>query len=142
MESYLDLNTFAKTLTGKGYDGYFHTQGVYAGKLIDSIAGYLENCRRGADKLPSGNLLLNCYLQWSGDANPRIECSMWVKHLDGKFSLDRMELVKKDSFGQLIKKAELTNISVFSAPTSFEAIALTDEEQKLRADQSHKRYKR
>ena len=43
MEALSDLSTFAKILTDKGYNGYFHTQGAYAGKLKDSISEYLEN---------------------------------------------------------------------------------------------------
>jgi hypothetical protein len=54
MEVKSDLYTLAKILTEKGYDGYFHTQGAYAGKLKESISEYLVNCRNGtevADKL-------------------------------------------------------------------------------------------
>ncbi|WP_228459896.1 hypothetical protein [Chryseobacterium muglaense] len=67
MEALSDLNTFAKTLTEKGYNGYFHTQGAYAGKLKDSISNYLESCQKGADTLPKKDLLLTGYLQWSGE---------------------------------------------------------------------------
>jgi hypothetical protein len=35
-----------KILTDKGYNGYFHTQGAYAGKLKDSISEYLESCQK------------------------------------------------------------------------------------------------
>ncbi len=103
MEALSDLSTFAKILTDKGYNGYFHTQGSYAGKLKDSISEYLESCQKGADTLPKQDLLLTGYLQWSGDDKPRVECSMWVKYLNGKFSLSRMEVAKKDGFGQLLK---------------------------------------
>ena len=77
MEALSDLNTFAKILTEKGYNGYFHTQGAYAGKLKDSISEYLENCQKGADSLPKQDLLLTGYLQWSGENKPRVECNMW-----------------------------------------------------------------
>lgn len=40
MEAISNLNAFAKILTDKGYNGYFHTQGAYAGKLKDSISEY------------------------------------------------------------------------------------------------------
>lgn len=36
----LDLDTFAKTLTEKGYDGYFLTDGGYPDKLKDSISRF------------------------------------------------------------------------------------------------------
>ncbi|MCA6441077.1 MULTISPECIES: hypothetical protein [unclassified Arcicella] len=140
MEALSDLNTFAKILTDKGYNGYFHTQGAYAGKLKDSISKYLENCQKGADTLPEQNLLLTGYLQWSGEDKPRVECNMWVKYQDGKFSLNKMEVIKKDGFGQLLKKSELANLSVLSAPKAMEAVALVND-PKLNTANSPKRFK-
>lgn len=141
MEALSDLNTFAKILNDKGYNGYFHTQGAYAGKLKESISDYLESCQKGTDSLPKQDLLLTGYLQWSGEDKPRVECRMWVKYLNGKFSLSRMEIAKKDSFGQLLKKSELTNLSVISAPKLTEAIALVNDEQKQNLGSSSKRFK-
>ncbi len=141
MEALSDLSTFAKILTDKGYNGYFHTQGAYAGKLKDSISEYLESCQKGADTLPKQDLLLTGYLQWSGDDKPRVECSMWVKYLNGKFSLNRMEVARKDQFGQLLKKSELTNLSVISAPKLTEAVALVNDAPKQMAGKSPKRFK-
>ena len=141
MEALSDLSTFAKILTDKGYNGYFHTQGAYAGKLKDSISEYLESCQKGADTLPKQDLLLTGYLQWSGDDKPRVECSMWVKYLNGKFALSRMEVAKKDGFGQLLKKSELVNLSVISAPKLTEAVALVNDEPKQKASKSPKRFK-
>ena len=91
--------------------------------------------------MPKQDLLLTGYLQWSGDDNPRVECSMWVKYLNGKFSLSRMEVAKKDGFGQLLKKSELANLSVMSAPKLTEAIALVNDEQKQNLGSSSKRFK-
>ena len=141
MEALSDLSTFAKILTDKGYNGYFHTQGAYAGKLKDSISEYLESCQKGADTLPKQDLLLTGYLQWSGDDKPRVECSMWVKYLNGKFSLNKMEVARKDQFGQLLKKSELTNLSVISAPKAAEVVALVNDELKQKAGKSPKRFK-
>lgn len=141
MEALSDLKTFAKILTDKGYNGYFHTQGAYAGKLKDSISEYLESCQKGADTLPKQDLLLTGYLQWSGDDKPRVECSMWVKYLNGKISLSRMEIAKKDGFGQLLKKSELSNLSVISAPKLKEAVALVNDEPKQQAGKSPKCFK-
>ena len=141
MEALSDLSTFAKILTDKGYNGYFHTQGSYAGKLKDSISEYLESCQKGADTLPKQDLLLTGYLQWSGDDKPRVECSMWVKYLNGKFSLNKMEVARKDQFGQLLKKSELTNLSVISAPKAAEVVALVNKKQKQKAGKSPKRFK-
>ena len=141
METLSDLNTFAKILTDKGYNGYFHTQGAYAGKLKESISDYLESCQKGTDSLPKQDLLLTGYLQWLGEDKPRVECSMWVKYLNGKFSLSRMEVAKKDGFGQLLKKSELTNLSVISTPKAAEVIALVNDEQKQKAGKSPKRLK-
>ena len=141
MEALSDLNTFAKILTDKGYNGYLHTQGAYAGKLKDSITDYLESCQKGADSLPKQDLLLTGYLQWSGEDKPRVECSMWVQYLNGKFSLNKMEVAKKDRFGQLLKKSELANLSVISAPKAVEAVALVNDEPKQKAGNSPKRFK-
>ena len=141
METLSDLNTFAKILTDKGYNGYFHTQGAYAGKLKESISDYLESCQKGKDSLSKQDLLLTGYLQWSGDDKPRVECSMWVKYLNGKFSLSRMEVAKKDGFGQLLKKSELPNLSVISAPKLTEAVALVNDAPKQMAGKSPKRFK-
>lgn len=141
MEALSDLSTFAKILTDKGYNGYFHTQGAYAGKLKDSISEYLESCQKGTDTLPKQDLLLTGYLQWSGDDKPRVECSMWVKHLNGKFSLSRMEVAKKDGFGQLLKKSVLANLSIISAPKLTEAVALVNDAPKQQAGKSPKRFK-
>ncbi|AZA56911.1 hypothetical protein [Chryseobacterium shandongense] len=141
METLSDLNTFAKILTDKGYNGYFHTQGAYAGRLKDTISDYIERCQKGTDSLPKQDLLLTGYLQWSGDDKPRVECSMWVKYLNGKFSLNKMEVARKDQFGQLLKKSELTNLSVISAPKAAEVVALVNDELKQKAGKSPKRFK-
>ena len=141
MEALLDLNRFAKRLTEKGYDGYFHTQGAYAGKLKDSIIEYLESCKKGADSLPKEDLLLTSYLQWSGEDKTRVECRMWIQYLNDKFSLTRMEVAKKDGFGQLLKKTELLNLSVLSAPTAGEAVVSVDDESKQKTEKSLKRFK-
>jgi hypothetical protein len=141
MEALSDLNTFAKILTEKGYNGYFHTQGAYAGKLKDSISDYLESCQKGADTLPKQDLLLTGYLQWSGEDKPSVECSMWVNYLNGKFSLNRMEVARKDQFGQLLKKSELTNLSLIVVPNAVEVIALINDEQKQNVGKISKRFK-
>ena len=141
METLSDLNTFAKILTDKGYNGYFHTQGAYAGKLKESISDYLESCQKGTDSLPKQDLLLTGYLQWSGDDKPRVECSMWIKYLNGKFSLNKMEVARKDQFGQLLKKSELTNLSVISAPSASHAVDLVNDEQHKKTDKCPKRFK-
>jgi len=128
MEAISDLNTFAKILTDKGYNGYFHTQGAYAGKLKDSIGEYLESCRKGTEGAPKPELLVTGYLQWAGEDKPHVECSMWVKCLNEKFFLSKMEVAKKDQYGQLLKQSELTNLSVFTAPKAREAIAMVRDE--------------
>ncbi|EEI90740.1 hypothetical protein HMPREF0765_3656 [Sphingobacterium spiritivorum ATCC 33300] len=141
METLSDLNTFAKILTEKGYNGYFHTQGAYAGKLKESISDYLESCQKGADTLPKQDLLLTGYLQWSGEDKASVECSMWVNYLNGKFSLNRMEVARKDQFGQLLKKSELTNLSLIVVPNAVEVIALVNDEQKQNVGKISKRFK-
>ncbi|WP_312336619.1 hypothetical protein [Sphingobacterium sp.] len=140
MEALSDLNAFAKILTEKGYNGYFHTQGAYAGKLKDSIGDYLESCRNGTESAAKPELLLTGYLQWSGDDKPRVECSMWGKHLNGKFFLDRMEIARKDRFGQLLKQSTLTSLSVVTVPKATEAIAMVSEAPKQQAVRSGRRF--
>ncbi|MES2267060.1 MAG: hypothetical protein V4520_09885 [Bacteroidota bacterium] len=141
MEALSDLNTFVKILTDKGYNGYFHTQGAYAGKLKDSISEYLENSHKAIESSSKQDLLLTGYLQWSGEDKPSVECTMWVKYLNGKFSLNKMEIERKDQFGQLLKKSRLENLSVISVPKAVEAIVLVNDEQRQKAVKSSKRFK-
>lgn len=141
METLLDLDTFAKILTDKGYNGYFHTQGGYAGKLKDSIGEYLESFKKEADSLPQEDLLLTGYLQWLGEDKPSVRCIMLVKYLNGKFSLNRMEVARKDQFGQLLKKLELTGLSVLSVPNATHAVALVSDQQQQKTENSPKRFK-
>jgi hypothetical protein len=52
---------------------------------------------------------------------------MCVKHLNGKFSLQKMEISRKDRYGQLLKHSELTNLSVITVPKATEAIAMVSD---------------
>lgn len=140
MEAKSDLNTFVKILTAKGYDGYFHTQGAYAGKLEDSISEYLENCRNGKEVVPKSPLLLTSFLQWAGDDKPYVECCMWVKYLNGKFFLNKMEVSRKNQFGQLLKQTELTNLSEVTVPKAKEVIAMVSDAPKQKAVHKQKRF--
>jgi hypothetical protein len=141
MDTLSDLDTFSKILNDKGYNGYFHTQGAYAGKLKDSIGEYLESCQKGTNSLPKQDLLLTGYLQWTGEDKPRVECSMWVRYVNGKFSLSKMEVAKKDRFGQLLKKSELSSLSTITAPKAVDAVALFNDEQQQKAGKSLKRFR-
>lgn len=141
MEESSELNTFTKILTEKGYSGYFHTKGAYAGKLKESISEYLNNCRKVTDRFPQQYLLLTGYLQWSGEDKPHVECMMRVKYQNNKFFLSSMEVSKKDRFGQLLKKTELTNLSAITAPTAVQAVALVNEVPKQEVHQSPKRFR-
>jgi len=140
MQAISDLNTFAKILTAKGYDGYFHTQGAYAGKLKDSINEYLENCRNGKEGVPKSPLLLTGFLQWAGDDKPYVECRMWVKYLNGKFFLNKMEVARKDQFGQLMKQTALTDLSVVTVPKAKEAIAMVSDAPEQKVVHRQKRF--
>ncbi|MFC7523494.1 hypothetical protein ACFQRK_06060 [Parapedobacter sp. GCM10030251] len=137
MEAISDLNTFAKILTAKGYDGYFHTQGAYAGKLKASISEYLANSPKGVVKQ---ELLLTCFLQWAGEDLPRIECLMRVKYLNGKFFLNSIEVAKKDRYGQVLKQSELTDLSVVTAPKAKEAIAMVSDALEQKTVHRQKRF--
>lgn len=70
-----------------------------------------------------GNFLLSTYLQWSGDDNQSIECNFWVRQENDGFDIQKMEIISKDRYGQLLKKSELKNLSINSIPTLKEAIA-------------------
>lgn len=123
MENSHNLDTFTRILTDKGYNGYFHTQGAYPGKLKESISAYLESCHSGVETSSKSMLLLTGYLQWAGNDKPSVQCHIWVKHQSGTFDLQKMEITKNDRFGQLLKHSELTNLSVTTVPKANEAIA-------------------
>jgi hypothetical protein len=128
MKQLLDLDTFAKTLTYKGYDGYFQTQGAYSGKIKESISSFLEACKNGMDKPMLPNILmLNAYLQWNGEDKPKVQCSMWVKYENGLFDVEKMDIERKDQYGHSLKKYELKNLTTGSVPASEEAIAQVSE---------------
>ena len=110
-----DLDAFSKIISDSGYTGYFTTQAAYPGKIKESISEYLENCKKGVEPLKT-ELMLKVYLQWSGEDKPRVECTMWVKHEKGNFDLLKMEIAKKDRFGQVLKHAALANLSVVALP--------------------------
>lgn len=128
MKQLLDLDTFTKILTDKGYDGYFLTEGTYPGKLKNSIGRFLEACRLGADKpLYSGSLSLRTYLDWKGADKPGVQCYMRVRYDGGQFDVQKMIIERTDRYGQSIKKAELTGLTTESVPAAKEAIACVTE---------------
>lgn len=125
MKQLLDLGTFTKVLTAKGYEGYFLTESAYPDKLKDSIGRLLEACKDGTDRLQQPDKIsLSTYLEWNGEDQPNVRCYMRVRYEDGKFDVQRMYIERKDSYGQLIKKSELTNLTTASVPPRKEAIAL------------------
>ena len=131
MKQALDLDTFAKILTDKGYDGYFHTEAAYPDKIKDSISRFLEAYNNGMDKPMLPNIMmLKTYLQWNGDDKPKVECNMWVKYEDGLFDVQKMEIERTDQYGHSMKKSVLTDLSTSSVPTRKEAIAQVSEKPK------------
>lgn len=144
MGQLLDLDTFAKTLTDKGYDGYFHTESCCAGKLKDSISEFLEAWNNGKEApLVADHLHLSTYLEWNGEDKPNIQCNMWVKYENGKLDLQGTELYIKrvDRYGQLLKQAKLTNLSASSFPTRKEAIAQVSEKPKKQVANSKRGFR-
>ena len=124
MKQLPDLDAFTKILIDKGFNGYFQTQVTYPGKLKESITDYMEACNNGKERSDrDGNFLLSTYLQWSGDDNPSIVCNFWVRQENDGFDIQKMEIISKDRYGQLLKKSELKNLSINSIPTLKEAIA-------------------
>ena len=131
MKQLLDLDTFAKALTDKGYNGFFQTEAAYPGKLKESLTEYLQACHNGTDKLNRHDtFLLSTYLQWNGHDKPRIECKLWIRHENDTFDVQKMDIERTDCYGQLLKKTELTNLSTVSVPTIKEAIAQVSEDTK------------
>ena len=126
MKQSLDLDTFAKILSDSGYNGYFTTQAAYPGKIKDSISTYLDSCAKGLEQLKPEIMLMG-YLQWSGEDKPRVECVMSVKHERGNFDVLKMEITRKDQFGQILKDSVLTNLSVVSLPKANEVIAMVSD---------------
>ncbi|MGJ1303522.1 hypothetical protein [Sphingobacterium multivorum] len=124
MKQSLDLDTFVKTLTDKGYDGYFHTEAAYADKLKDSINRFLDACENGTDKpLYANSFSLRTYLEWNGEDKPKTECYMRVRYEDSKFDVQKMNIERTDRYGHSMKKSELTNLTTGTVPTAKEALA-------------------
>ncbi|MCW2120650.1 hypothetical protein [Flavobacterium sp. 7A] len=131
MNQLYDLETFAKKLKDKGYDGYFQTEAAYSGKLIESISEYLkayQNDKGIPNKNPS--ILLSTYLQWNGDDKPRVKCNLYIKHENGTFDVQKMDISRTDRYGQLLKKSQLTNLSIATIPKVKEAISQVTEDPK------------
>jgi hypothetical protein len=133
MKLLLDLEALVKTLTDKGYDGYFHTESCCLGKLKDSISGFLQTWENGTNAPSSANYLsLSTYLEWNGEDRSKVDCNMRVKYENGKFDLGDTEMYIKrtDRYGQLIKESKLTNLTASSVPTIKEAIVQVSEKLK------------
>lgn len=140
METISNLASFSKILMDKGYDGYFHTQGAFPDRLKESIEAYLKSCQHVTDTLPvREHMLLTTFLKWNGEDEPHIVCNMYVKQLNDKFFLDKMEIDRNAPFSGSVKKVVLTNLSVVTAPTRLEAIALVSEAPKQEPTKAFKR---
>lgn len=142
MKQLLDLDAFAKTLTDKGYDGYFLTQANYPDKIKDSINRFLEACKNGTDKLLYPDLLpLQTYLEWNGEDKPKVSCHMWLAHENGKFDVRKMEIERTDQYGQSLKKSELTNLTTGAVPTRKDALALVSDIPKQKLSSQGRRFR-
>jgi hypothetical protein len=140
MKTLSNLETFAKILTEKGYDGHIQTQAAYPGKIKDSIDAYLKSCENGTDTPPYGeHMLLSTYLKWEGKDKPFVECNMYVKHLNDKFFLDKMEINLASEGCPSIKKVVLTNLTVVTAPTRLEAVDMVWDILKFKPEKSLRR---
>lgn len=142
MKQLLDLDTFAKTLTDKGYDGYFQTEASYPDKVKDSINRFLEACKNGTDEpLQPDSFSLRTYIEWNGDDKPRVDCYMRVRYEDGKFDVREMDITRKDQYGHLMKKSELKNLSTGTVPTPKEALALVSDAPKQKLSSQGRRFR-
>jgi len=136
MEQLHDVESFAKVLTSKGYDGYFHTGSAFPGKVKDSLTKYMEMHRVEIERNPRPELTLTGYLKWDGEELPSVQCNMVVRHESGKFDVQKMEITKNDRYGQLLKKVELDNLTVNTLPKIADAITMVNEELKLNTSDS------
>lgn len=142
MKQLLDLDTFAQTLTNKGYDGYFQTEAAYADKIKDSISRFLEAYNNGTDKPMLPNILmLKTYLEWNGDDKQKVECNMWIKYKDGLFDVQKMNIDRIDQYGQLLKQSKLTDLTTNSVPTRKEAIAQVSEKPREQLSNQNRRFR-
>lgn len=144
MEQLLDLDAFVKTLTDKGYNGYFHTESCCAGRLKDSISEFLEARDNGKEApLSANHLHLSTYIEWNGDDKPNVMCNMWVKYENGKFDLQETEMYIRriDRYGQLLKQSKLTNLTASSVPTVKKAIAQVSDTPKQQLSSRSRRFK-
>lgn len=132
METVSNLNTFCQILSEKGYDGYFQTNGGFGGKLKDSITDYLESLPKGQDSSEQNKLLVTGFLEWKGDDKPYIECHMSIKHLNGKFFFNTMEIIRRDHDGQTIRRIEVKDLTIMIVPDARDAIAMVDNNSALR----------
>lgn len=133
MKLLLDLDEFAKILADKGYDGFFHTESCCAGRLKDSINGFLQTWENGSDApLVENYLHLSTYLEWNGEDKPKIECNIWARYENGKFDLEQteMHIIRKDRYGQLLKQSKMADLTAHSLPSVIEAIAQVSEKHK------------
>lgn len=124
MKQLFDLDKFANKMKDKGYNGCFQTDAAYPDKLKESISEYLKDCQNDTDKPNRSEILiLSTYLQWNGDDKQKIKSNLYVKHENGTFDIQKMDIVRTDCYGQVLKKSQLTNLSTDSIPTLKEAIA-------------------
>ena len=142
MKQFLDLDTFANKLKDKGYNGYFQTDAAYPGKLKESISNYLIDCQNDTDKPNRSQIfMLSTYLQWNGDDKHNIKSNLYVKHENSGFDVQKMDIVRTDRYGQVVKKSQLTNLSIGSIPTVKEAIAQVMEVPKQQLSSRNRRFR-
>lgn len=133
MKKSFDLNTFAKTLTDKGYNRTFVTEEDYPDEIERSIKRFLDTCKTGKDRPTIPNtLMLRTYLEWNGNDRPHTHCTMWVKWKNNTFDVQKMEIERSDRFGHLLKKLELKNLSTEMVPTVKEILGFVIEKPKER----------
>ncbi|WP_412468723.1 hypothetical protein [Pedobacter sp. KLB.chiD] len=121
-----DLSEFAAILAAKGYDNSFLTNQGYPDSLEKSLRRYLEACTRGEDRLTE-NLTLMCYLKWSGEDKPYVQCYMEVKYQNEKFCLTKMRISKGYCGGGLGRQVAVIVASTDMIPEKSNAVRMVDE---------------
>ena len=142
MKQLFDLDKFANKMKDKGYNGCFQTDAAYPGKLKESISDYLKDCQNDTDKPNKSKIfILSTYLQWNGDDKQNIKSNLYVKHENGTFDVQKMDIVRTDCYGQVLKKSQLTNLSTASIPTLKEAVAQVSDVPKQQLSSRNRRFR-
>lgn len=129
MEESYEAESFKNILIDKGYTNDFVITVYYFGKLEDSINSFLKD-NESILNIAHGMVQLSTYLRANDQDQSSIRCDMWAGLHNGRFTVDRTEIILKNSLGKIMDHA-VVDVTIDTIPTVEEAIALVcDENQK------------